>query len=73
VPDDDSAALSDVADLASYGWGCIPVRARIGDTDWTTSLIPKDGRYLVPIKSAVRKATGVELGDTVTVRLVIDV
>ena len=73
VPDDDSGAIDDVADMASYGWGCIPVRARIGDTDWKTSLIPKDGRYLVPIKTDVRKAEGLELGDMAEVRLTIDV
>lgn len=73
VPEDDSGAIDDVSDVASYGWGCIPVKARIGDTDWTTSLIPKDGRYLVPVKTAVRAAEGLELGDTARVRLVIDV
>lgn len=73
VPEDDSGAIDDVADVASYGWGCIPVTARIGDTDWKTSLIPKDGRYLVPIKTDVRKAEGLELGDTAGVRLTIDV
>lgn len=73
VPEDDSGAIDDVADVASYGWGCIPVTARIGDTDWKTSLIPKDGRYLVPIKTDVRKAEGLELSDTAGVRLTIDV
>ena len=26
-----------------------------GRTTWTTSLYPKDGRYIVPLKTAVRK------------------
>lgn len=73
VPDDDCGAIDDVAHLASYGWGCIPVTARIGGTDFTTSLIPKDGRYLVPVKTDVRKAEGLDLGDRATVRLTIDV
>ena len=73
VPEDDSGAIDDIADVASYGWGCIPVRARIGDTDWKTSLIPKDGRYLVPVKTDVRKAEGLELGDATAVSLTIDV
>jgi hypothetical protein len=47
----------------------IPVRVRIGDTEWATSLWPKDGRYIVPLKDAVRKAEGLAEGDTVTVRL----
>lgn len=73
VPDDECVALADVSDIASYGWGCIPVHARIGDTSWRTSLIPKDSRYLVPIKTDVRKAQRLDLGDTVSIRLVVDV
>ena len=46
-------------------------RSRIGDTEWETSLFPKDGRYLVPVKDMVRKAEVLDLGDTVTVRLVL--
>jgi Domain of unknown function (DUF1905) len=69
LPERESAELQDNLDVFSYGWGCIPVRARIGDTSYTTSLFPKDGRYLVPIKTAVRRAEGLELGDVVTIRL----
>lgn len=72
VPDDQSGAIADIANSASYGWGCIPVTARLGATDWPTSLIPKSGRYLVPVKTAVRRAEQLELGDTVQLRLRID-
>ena len=51
----------------------IPVTAQIGGTEWTTSLFPKDGRYVVPVKAWVRKAEGLEIGDTVTVQLTVDV
>ena len=68
VPEDESQALHDVAHV-SYGWGMIPVTARIGRTRWTTSLWPKDGRYVVPLKVAVRRAEDVEEGDTVEVGL----
>jgi hypothetical protein len=34
-----------------------------------TSLFPKDGRYLVPIKMSVQKAENLKKGDRVTVRL----
>jgi hypothetical protein len=50
----------------------IPVTARIGKTGWRTSLFPKDGRYIVPVKAGVSTAEGLELGDMVTVRLVVD-
>ncbi|MFC4999025.1 DUF1905 domain-containing protein [Dactylosporangium cerinum] len=73
VPEDDCAALRDAAALVTYGWGMIPVAARIGGTAWTTSLFPKDGRYLVPLKDRVRKAEQIDVGDTVTIRLTVDV
>lgn len=59
--------------MVSYGWGMIPVQVRIGDTDWKTSLWPKDGRYIVPLKVAVRRAEQLELGATTTIRLTVDV
>ena len=69
VPDEPSAALESASPTVSYGWGCIPVTAHIGGTTWTTSLFPKDDLYLVPVKVAVRKAEGLELGDVANVRL----
>jgi hypothetical protein len=71
VPPDAAAALRAVASAVTYGWGMIPVHARIGDTAWTTSLFPRDGGYVVPVKDAVRAAERLDAGDTVTVRLAI--
>jgi hypothetical protein len=73
VPDEDCSTLAATSTVVSYGWGMIPVRARIGGTEWKTTLWPKDGQYIVPVKAAVRRAEGIELGDMVTVRLVINV
>jgi hypothetical protein len=73
VPEDDCAELEAAAAFVSYGWGMIPVAARIQDTEWTTSLFPKDGRYVVPLKAWVREAEGLDVGDTVTLRLTVDV
>jgi hypothetical protein len=64
-----AAEIAGIASAVTYGWGCIPVTARIGDTVWETSLFPKDGGYLVPVKTAVRKAEQIELGDVVEVTL----
>lgn len=72
VPEDFCDALDATAGLVSYGWGMIPVQVRIGETNWKTSLWPKDGRYIVPLKDAVRRAEGLELGTTTTVRLFVD-
>ena len=56
--------------MLTYGWGVIPVQVRIGDTEWETSLFPKDGCYLVPLKDRVRRAEGLDEGDEVTVYMV---
>ena len=73
VPEDFCDALDATAGLVSYGWGMIPVRVRIGDTDWKTALWPKNGRYIVPLKQAVRRAEQLEVGATTTIRLAVDV
>lgn len=69
VPAEQSRDLKAISTLVTYGWGVIPVHVQIGKTEWTTSLFPKDGLYLVPIKAVVRKAENLEEGDNVTVRL----
>jgi hypothetical protein len=73
VPERECGKLAEVSALVSYGWGMIPVMARIRTTEWTTSLFPKDGRYLVPVKTWVRTAEGLDVGDPVPIRLTIDV
>jgi hypothetical protein len=73
VPDEQCGEIEAASALVTYGWGMIPVTVRIGATEWTTSLYPKDGRYIVPLKARVRQAEGLETGDTVTVRLAIGV
>jgi len=69
LPDEASAAVRDVASAVSYGWGMIPVTVRIGSSAWGTSLFPKDGCYVLPVKDVARKAEGLALGDLVTVQL----
>jgi hypothetical protein len=69
VPEEQSRDLKAISGLVTYGWGVIPVHVRIGETEFQTSLFPKDGRYLVPIKASVREAENLEEGDTVTLRL----
>jgi len=69
VPDEESAEIQATAALVTYGWGMIPVEVRIGSTAFTTSLFAKDGAYVVPLKTAVREAEGITVGDVVTIRL----
>lgn len=73
VPEDESAELQEMAAAVTYGWGMIPVAARVGETRWTTSLFPKDGGYVVPLKDLVRRAEGIDVGETVTLLLTVDV
>jgi hypothetical protein len=72
VPEDECGELAATSALVTYGWGMVPVRAQIGGTGWQTSLFPKDGRYIVPVRASVRKAEGLEVGDLVTIRLAVD-
>jgi hypothetical protein len=69
VPEKESVDIKAISGFVTYGWGVIPVRVRIGGTEFQTSLFPKEGRYLVPIKASVRKAEKLEEGDTVTIHI----
>lgn len=69
VPAPQSDDIRAISKLVTYGWGVIPVRARIGQSVWTTSLFPKDDSYLVPVRANIRRAERLEEGDEVTVRL----
>lgn len=69
VPPEQCFALKTISGHVTYGWGMIPAQVRIGRTRYKTSLWPKDGSYIVPIKASVRKAEKIAEGDEVTVRL----
>jgi len=69
VPEKQSGDIKAISGLVTYGWGVIPATVRIGKTEFTTSLFPKDGRYLVPVKVDVRKKEKLEEGNKVTIRL----
>jgi hypothetical protein len=61
--------VREMARDVTYGWGMVPVVVRIGASQWETSLWPKDGGYLVPVRAWVRRAEALELGGTVSVGL----
>ncbi len=69
VADAAAAKIKAVAALVTYGWGVIPCEVGIGKTRFTTSLFPKDGGYLVPIKNVVRIPEKIELGQRVAITL----
>jgi hypothetical protein len=67
----DAADLVDEVKAEVVYWGVVPVRARIGDTAFTTSMFPREETWFLPVKDAVRRAEGVGLGDVVDVRLAV--
>jgi len=71
LPADAAHEIAAAATLLSYGWGCIPATGRIGETDFTTSLFPRDGGYLMPVKAAVQRTETVGLGDVIHVQLTV--
>jgi len=69
LPDWVAEEVALVARAVTYGWGVIPVEATIGRTTWTTSLFPKDGGYLLPVKDAVRAAEGLVVDSAAEITL----
>ncbi|WP_449394191.1 DUF1905 domain-containing protein [Devosia riboflavina] len=55
LPEDVADRVRDMAKSVSCGWGVIPVEAVIGRVAFRTSLFPKEGGYLLPLKDAVRR------------------
>jgi len=68
VPKAQSAQIRNRFASAKRGWGSIPVRVKIGQTEWATSLFPqgKTGSYLFAIKASVRNVEGIEEGCMIT-------
>ena len=71
ITGDAAAALRIKSQGRKGGFGSVKVLARIGETEWSTSVFPAkelDG-FMLPLKASVRKAEGVKAGDEVTVVL----
>lgn len=71
IPQAHAEALRRVSKAVTYGWGMIPVEARIGGVAFATALYPKDETYLLPIKAAVRRRAGITAGDPIAVDLTV--
>jgi hypothetical protein len=75
VPADTSEEIRDpAASQLRRGFGSVRVRASIGRSRWLTSIFPDSPRgcYRLGIKSAVRRAEGLGVGDAarVTIELI---
>lgn len=64
-----SSSLNELKQELSYGWGVMHAQVVIADLRVKTALIPKDGAFLVPLKNAIRKPLGLEVGDLVELHL----
>lgn len=64
-----SAAIASAPRPPKRGFGSIRVDVMLGESRWSTSIFPDSqvGRYILPIKKAVRKAEGVDVEDTVEI------
>jgi hypothetical protein len=68
IPEEESADIKFAAKGMEY-WGQVPVVVRIDDITFMTALFPKDGRYLLPLKDAVRKSAGIDVDQVLAVAL----
>ncbi|MEY2471433.1 MAG: hypothetical protein QOK28_762 [Actinomycetota bacterium] len=68
IPEDESDEIKIMAKGIEY-WGQVPVTALINNTGFSTALFPKDGRYLLPLKKAVRESAHIAVDQTVPVEL----
>ena len=65
-----ATALMQRLEGLSRGFGSLKVSARIGDSEFKTSVFPaKELGWLLPVKASVRKAEGLGVGDAVEVVL----
>ena len=51
------------------GFGSYRVEVTVGDTVWRTSVFPSSDCFVLPVKKAVRRTEGIEVGDPVRVSL----
>lgn len=70
LPPELSADIREVP-RPTRGFGSVRVRARIGSTQWATSIFPDKASesYVLPLKKAVRDAESLVDGGTVFVHL----
>ena len=68
---DTSDAIKSQSKNYTYGWGVLYAHGTIGKTHFQSALMPKEGRYLLPLKDSLRKAESIELGSKVKISLVL--
>ncbi len=71
LPTDLADDLLDAGAHAERGFGSLRVEVRVGTTTWRTSIFPSRTAqtYVLPLKKAVRRAEGIQVGEPVRVHL----
>ncbi len=69
VPPQCGEEIKRLSTFVTYGWGMIPVEATIGGVTFSTSLFPKDGTYLLPLKVKVRQKLNLTADDVISVEM----
>ncbi|MDE0572890.1 DUF1905 domain-containing protein [Demequina sp. B12] len=71
LPPDLSDEIEDLVQEPRRGFGAVKVRVHLGGSTWETSMFPskEQGAHILPVKGAVRKAEGLDIEDSVTVRI----
>lgn len=68
LPAEASEEIRELTAGPRRGFGSVRVRVVVGGSTWTTSIFPSEGgRYVLPVKRAIRRAEALEAGDTATV------
>lgn len=62
-----SAEIEELKQELTYGWGVVPARITISNITVSTSLIPKNGSFYVPLKNEIRIPNRLEVGNVIEV------
>ena len=69
----DSARVRKLPRAKTVAWGYVRAKAKLGNTDWNTTLFPaKGGIYMFAIKAAVRKKENIQEGDDVRITITVE-
>jgi len=71
LPKEESAEIKFFSNPMRKGFGSVRVTARIGETEWKTSIFPSKpaNAYLLPVKAEIRKKNKIGDGDIVDVEI----
>jgi hypothetical protein len=71
IPSGLAETIRSVAKRVSYGWGMIPVAAKVGGVAFSTAMFARNDTYVLPLKADVRRRANITGGDIVTIEIVI--